>query len=398
MNETTKIQPRKFRKVLCCALGLMGVMNGGDAQCYDARPDPMVPGNVVNPATSSDALMLADAAAKTITSEIVRKIERQFKNFCEPSENPSVETRKAHLGGLSPGFSVVNALKVRYGIEVAGEVKAVITRQPVHGKIAMIGFSTQSFPGLSLEEFQYTPEKDFLGENKAVIEVIANGQKFRLSYTIKVVHGGFNDACVPPGADRGAYTTEVQIAIEDLQFLQDANAPESTTSWQSLFALNEQIINSINLSFADLATGAVGQTIGEGLNATITLDTNAAGNGWFVDSTPSDNSEYLPTSNPNEWIAKAGTAAAGKMDMLSVLLHEYGHALGIDHSSNPNDFMATTLTAGVRRLPSAAEMALRQPLVGQAKATLTNGSLNAADGWRTQGSVTRAHKREQGQT
>jgi hypothetical protein len=42
MNETTKIQPRKFKKVLCCAFGLMGV-SGGDAQCYDARPDPVVP-------------------------------------------------------------------------------------------------------------------------------------------------------------------------------------------------------------------------------------------------------------------------------------------------------------------------------------------------------------------
>jgi hypothetical protein len=29
-------------------------------------------------------------------------------------------------------------------------------------------------------------------------------------------------------------------------------------------------------------------------------------------------------------MAKAGSAAAGKMDMLSVLLHEYGHALILD--------------------------------------------------------------------
>jgi VCBS repeat-containing protein len=180
------------------------------------------------------------------------------------------------------------------------------------------------------------------------------------------------------------------------------------------------------------------------------LDTNAAGYNWFIDPTPADNSEFLPTSNPNEWVAKAGSDAAGKMDMLSVLLHEYGHALGIDHSADSHDYMATTLTAGVRRLPSAEEMALMQQLVGQAKATLvestptpslplqggggfptlplganfigflgllrssryggvsiapdastlvtkyavaanatlTNGSLNAADGWSTQGSVT----------
>jgi hypothetical protein len=58
------------------------------------------------------------------------------------------------------------------------------------------------------------------------------------------------------------------------------------------------------------------------------------------------------------------------MDMLSVLLHEYGHALGIDHSSNPNDFMATTLTAGVRRMPTADEMALMQQLIAQAKTSV----------------------------
>jgi hypothetical protein len=97
----------------------------------------------------------------------------------------------------------------------------------------------------------------------------------------------------------------------------------------------------VNLTFADLPGAAVGQTTG----STITLDTNAAGYNWFIDTTPSLNEEYLPTSNPNEWVAKAGSAAAGKMDMLSVLLHEYGHALGINHSADPNDYMGTTLTA-----------------------------------------------------
>ena len=35
-------------------------------------------------------------------------------------------------------------------------------------------------------------------------------------------------------------------------------------------------------------------------------DDNAAGHTWFIDPTPSLNEEWLPTSNPNEWVAKIG--------------------------------------------------------------------------------------------
>ncbi|WP_257736858.1 matrixin family metalloprotease [Halothiobacillus diazotrophicus] len=112
--------------------------------------------------------------------------------------------------------------------------------------------------------------------------------------------------------------------------------------------------NLVHVNTADLTGSAVGSTSG----ATITLDTDAAGYGWYIDYTPYLNEEYLPTSNPYEWVAKPGSAAAGKMDMLSVLLHEYGHALGLEHSADPNDFMGATLQPGVRRLPSAQELAL----------------------------------------
>ncbi|MEQ1526305.1 MAG: matrixin family metalloprotease, partial [Gallionella sp.] len=155
-----------------------------------------------------------------------------------------------------------------------------------------------------------------------------------------------------------------------------------------------------------------------------------------------------------EWVAKAGSAAAGKMDMLTVLLHEYGHALGIDHNPDAHDYMGTTLTAGVRRLPTADELALMGQLIAQAKsglassntqdnvpnpfpslplggmslafagllqrnrygslnavlnnstltqyavaanATLTNGSLNNGNGWATQGSVNIAPSTGSGQ-
>ena len=79
------------------------------------------------------------------------------------------------------------------------------------------------------------------------------------------------------------------------------------------------------LVFDSLESSIVGNTD----QGVITLDNNAAGHGWFIDATPGGNEEFLPTSNPNVWVARPGSAAEGKMDMLSVLMHEYGHVLGL---------------------------------------------------------------------
>jgi hypothetical protein len=143
------------------------------------------------------------------------------------------------------------------------------------------------------------------------------------------------------------------------------------SAWQRNVSLSALIANA-NQSFAgfqDLAGSAVGTTAGEGANAAITLDTDAAGHGWYVDPTPLDNTDdYLPTSDPSIWQAKAGSDAAGKMDMLSVLLHEYGHALGLEHSADSGDFMTETLQAGQRKRPIADELQLMANLVAQRKA------------------------------
>jgi Matrixin len=142
-------------------------------------------------------------------------------------------------------------------------------------------------------------------------------------------------------------------------------------AWQRSAQLSALIASAQQTltGFTDLPATALGQTVGEGATAAITLDTNAAGHGRYIDPTPLDNSDdYLPTSDASVWQAKADSAAAGKMDMLSVLLHEYGHALGLEHSGNGADFMAASLQPGVRKLPSNEELALMRQLVAQLKA------------------------------
>ena len=93
--------------------------------------------------------------------------------------------------------------------------------------------------------------------------------------------------------------------------------------------------------------------------AVITLDNNAARYGWFADWNFADTSDYfLPTSNLDVWMAKPDSAAADKMDLLSVLLHEYGHALGLDTART-----ATTSWAP-RCNPASAACHRRRSLIG----------------------------------
>lgn len=113
---------------------------------------------------------------------------------------------------------------------------------------------------------------------------------------------------------------------------------EAIARWQSA-GFNVSSLSNINLRIADLP----GTTIGQAQGYTITLDTNAAGWGWFVDKTPKSNSEFRTPGNQGE---------QGLMDLLTVLEHEVGHVLGFEHQQS--GLMADTLFAGVRHSPTSA--------------------------------------------
>ena len=93
------------------------------------------------------------------------------------------------------------------------------------------------------------------------------------------------------------------------------------------------ILRAVNVQFADLP----GTTLGLASGNTITLDNNAASWGWFVDSTPGDDSDFLRPGNQGEM---------NRMDLLSVVMHELGHLLC--HNHQEDGVMAETLAAGVR--------------------------------------------------
>ncbi|MBK6594259.1 MAG: tandem-95 repeat protein [Burkholderiales bacterium] len=125
--------------------------------------------------------------------------------------------------------------------------------------------------------------------------------------------------------------------------------------WESAGVPSGAFVNT-SISIADLADNVAGITEGN----QILLSATAAGWGWFADSTPASQEEFLPTSASNDFQARAGGLADGRLDLLTVVIHEFGHVLGLGDTPDNAKVMAQYLTPGVRRLPSDADIAALQ--------------------------------------
>ena len=100
-----------------------------------------------------------------------------------------------------------------------------------------------------------------------------------------------------------------------------------------------------------------GLTLGEEIGSAVYIDIDAAGSGWFVDASPADNAEFSIHIDPHAIAAAAGSVAYGKMDLVTVVMHEIGHVLGLEHADAAQyAVMHEDLDLGVRYLLDQREL------------------------------------------
>ena len=173
--------------------------------------------------------------------------------------------------------------------------------------------------------------------------------------TVNTDQGGAPDPVPADTVPTGPITDDGVLSQSELNFLVDA----AIKRWEAAGATPEQLaaMRDASVTITDMAGTFVGDSSGH----SIEIDSDGAGYGWFLDATPDEDSEY--TGSGTRLTAGSG-AAAGHLDLLTVVMHELGHQAGLSdlyNSNNSADLMYGYTNPSERRLPAEGEAANAVP-------------------------------------
>jgi Ca2+-binding RTX toxin-like protein len=143
------------------------------------------------------------------------------------------------------------------------------------------------------------------------------------------------------------------VAVTQAQV--QALLPAAIAGWQAagLDPADLRRLHSVRIQVGNLGGSILGL---EAANV-ITINETAAGYNWYTNGSAGSNRAFGAAGAGGQNVAGRGSPAAGRVDLLTVLEHELGHVIGLADNTQAGDLMDVTLGVGVRRTPSAADLA-----------------------------------------
>jgi hypothetical protein len=156
-----------------------------------------------------------------------------------------------------------------------------------------------------------------------------------------------------PGASSlavGAGTPSASIGLLTTTEVQPL-AAEALSRWSAagLSSADMAELENVQIVITSLPTGKLAAVDGN----TVYLDSSAAGYDWFVDPTPSTDSAFQASGTPGQLTA-VNPNAVNRVDLLTVVFQEIGHAAFDSEYNTSSLLLKGTLAPGVREIPNTA--------------------------------------------
>ncbi|MEO5914482.1 MAG: Ig-like domain-containing protein [Luteolibacter sp.] len=185
------------------------------------------------------------------------------------------------------------------------------------------------------------------------------------------------DSSLPQGRSVSA-TAEQGISSETALSQEQLDLVVSTAinRWELTGLSEDQAarLRSLKFEVSQLPNGYLGEAGGNNIR----VDRNAGGAGWYMDASTASDALFGTATSDTRHYTDPTSSAAGRVDLLTTILHEMGHSLGLPDTyrvEDRNSIMFGQLTTGERRIPSMDQAKDAVPFTGS-HAHFLSGGLN----------------------